>query len=124
MNDVGVVRHIAPVSEGVDTLDVHGYVKDAQVLSNIGLRQSLAIGIFVIFASTVAATYVLIFLWGFEKIKLPSAFAHWLGGATVGQTAGMLLLVLKDLFPGAKSVDSVVAPNRRRKPVRTDIKRT
>ncbi len=87
---------------GVDQLDSANVVKNALVLSNINLREKLAIRIFVVFSGTVALTYTLIFLWGFKIIALPGAFVHWLGGATVGQTAGMLTLILRDLFPGGK----------------------
>ncbi|MGH9635421.1 MAG: hypothetical protein ACRD72_11360 [Candidatus Angelobacter sp.] len=86
---------------GVERIEAPGYVSAADLLtaSNISLREKLAIGLLVLFAAAVTSTYTLIFLWGFQKIHLPGPFVHWLGGATIGQTASLLVLVVRDLFP-------------------------
>ena len=82
-------------------------------VSDIKLRELMAPVVLILFAGTVVATYVIIFLWGFRKIELPNSFVHRLGAATVGQTAGMLTVILKDLFPGHPGSRSPTRKNKR-----------
>src|SRR5689334_20130689 len=98
----------ALTKNGVERIEAAGYISAADLLttSNISLREKLAVGLLLLFAAAVASTYTLIFLWGFERIKLPYGFVHWLGGATVGQTASLLLLIVRDLFPARKGKTS------------------
>ncbi len=78
-----------------------GFVKAADPVeaSNISMREKTARWLLALFAFAVICTYALIFLWGWKKISLPDAFVHWLGAATVGQTAGLLLIIVRNLFP-------------------------
>jgi hypothetical protein len=46
----------------------------------------------------VIETFAVILLWGLGRLSLPSTFVPWLGGATIGEIAGLLLLVVKKVF--------------------------
>lgn len=48
-----------------------------------------------IYMFAVIATFAIIVLWGLGRLDLPGNFMKWLGGATVGEIAGLLLFVLK-----------------------------
>jgi hypothetical protein len=88
-------------------LVVPSYVTAAREMSNISLRELTTAVLLVVFSGSVAATYTLIFFWGFQKIKLPNGFVHWLGAATVGQTASLLVLIVKNLFPAGSRRSSI-----------------
>ena len=79
-------------------------VSDARTVSDIGLREIITYVLLLLFVGAAAASYVLIFLWGYGKLKFPDAFIHWLGAATIGQTASFLLIIVKSLFPGSFTV--------------------
>lgn len=89
--------------EGADTLDALDLVKAVQNLSDIGLREMLTIFLLALFGASTIATYVLIFFWGFKLIELPSPFVHWLGGATVGEISGLLVIIVKSIFPSGNT---------------------
>jgi hypothetical protein len=81
-------------------------ITDARVVSDIGLREITTYVLLLLFVLATAASYTLIFLWGAGKMKFPEAFIHWLGAATIGQTASLLLIIIKSLFPGTGSGNS------------------
>lgn len=86
--------------KGVERIDPPDYVVEAEeVRSNIRLRLIFSVVLLSIFGVSILLTYVLIFLWGFGIIHLDRAFVHWLGGATLGQTATLLVTVVAYLFP-------------------------
>jgi hypothetical protein len=60
--------------------------------------QLITLNILAAFFFTVIETFSLILLRGFGRITVPDKFMHWLGGATVGQVAGMLLWIIKKVF--------------------------
>ncbi len=66
---------------------------------NDALRWTVTRSLLWVFGFSVAATYAIIVLRGLRFLDYPDSFLHWLGGATVGQTAGLLALVVRDLFP-------------------------
>src|ERR1700724_4166942 len=88
--------------KGVDHLEPQNLIKSLIVKksrANLRLREKIATWLLVLFGVSVLATYALIFLWGCKKIDLPAGFIHWLGAATISQTAGLLLIIVKNLFP-------------------------
>lgn len=66
------------------------------------LQEFVAVSIFGIYAFAVIVTFAIILLWGFKRLELSEAFVKWLGGATVAEVAGMVLCVVKYLFPSGK----------------------
>jgi|SRR5690349_17555502 hypothetical protein len=86
-----------------EQLEPSGGVSDARVVSDTSLRESITYVLLLVFVCAAAASYVLIFLWGAGKLKFPDSFAHWLGAATIGQTASLLVIIVKSLFPGSGS---------------------
>lgn len=51
-----------------------------------------------IYMFAVIATFSIIILWGFGRLVLPEKFMNWLGAATIGEIAGILLFVIKQIF--------------------------
>jgi hypothetical protein len=51
------------------------------------------------FGVSVVLTDFIIVGYGFGWLRYPDSFLHWLGAATVGQTASLLGIVVKFLFP-------------------------
>jgi hypothetical protein len=80
-------------------------VKAAKELSDARLRENVTNWLLTLFCASTIATYVLIYFWGFRIISLPPGFVHWLGAATIGQTAGLLLIVVRSLFPKARQME-------------------
>jgi hypothetical protein len=63
------------------------------------LQGLVAIMILGIFSFAVMATFDVILFWGLGALSLPAAFVHWLGGATVGEIAGLLIIIVRRVFP-------------------------
>jgi hypothetical protein len=68
------------------------------VHKDIQLEQLITLNVLAGFFFTVIETFSLILLRGFGRIVVPDKFMHWLGAATVGQVAGMLLWIIKKVF--------------------------
>ena|SRR5271155_284131 len=68
---------------------------DRMQLNNENLLLCSMLGIFMF---TVIETFTVILLWGFKKIQLPKEFARWLGGATIGEVAVLLVIIVKKLI--------------------------
>ena len=47
-----------------------------------------------LFAFAVISTFAIIVLWGIGRLELPDRFMAWLGGATVGEIAGLLAAIV------------------------------
>jgi hypothetical protein len=52
----------------------------------------------IVFSVSIISTLALIFLIGFKAVSLPDSFLNWLGGATIGELGGLLLIVYKSVF--------------------------
>ena len=63
------------------------------------MGEFIAINILGLFSLTVIETFSIILLWGLGRLELPQKIVHWLGMATVGEVAGMLLIIIKYVFP-------------------------
>lgn len=98
------VEEIEIRKTGTERLEPAGSIKDAREISDIGLREIITYALLLLFVGAAAASYVLIFLVGSGKFKFPDAFLHWLGAATIGQTASLLLIIVKSLFPNTSSI--------------------
>jgi hypothetical protein len=51
-----------------------------------------------IYMFVVIATFAIIILWGLGRLDIPESFMKWLGGATIGEVAGLLLFVVKQIY--------------------------
>jgi hypothetical protein len=91
--------------EGTDAPPLLDIVKAEKELSDTKLRENVTNWLLTLFCASTIATYVLIYFWGFRIISLPPGFVHWLGAATIGQTAGLLLIVVRSLFPKARQME-------------------
>lgn len=63
------------------------------------LDEIVALTLLGTFVFAVIETFAVMILTGMGHLDLPDKFLHWLGAATVGEVATMLLLVVKKLFP-------------------------
>jgi hypothetical protein len=68
--------------------------------ANIRLRADMARFLRRAFGWSLVATFGLYFCQGFHVLgfALSEAEMHWLGGATIGQIAGLLAVVVRDCF--------------------------
>lgn len=62
------------------------------------LDEIVALTLLGVFVFAVIETFAIIILQGMGHLDLPDKFLHWLGAATVGEVATMLLLIVKKLF--------------------------
>ena len=53
-----------------------------------------------IYMFAVIATFAIIILWGLGRLDLPDKFMAWLGVATIGEIAGLLAYVVRQIFSG------------------------
>jgi hypothetical protein len=83
-----------------DKLDPGEYRYFLDQLSDQEIRRRTTRELRWTYIATILLTFGAIYLqgsglWGFE---LPVWFLHWLGGATIGEVAVLLLVLLRDLF--------------------------
>ncbi len=48
-----------------------------------------------IYMFAVIATFSIVILWGLGRLELPAKFMNWLGGATIGEVAGLVIIVVE-----------------------------
>ena len=53
-----------------------------------------------IYMFAVIATFAIIILWGLGRLDIPDSFMKWLGMATIGEIAGLVGVVVKEIFSG------------------------
>jgi len=51
-----------------------------------------------LFIFAVISTFAIIVLWGLGRLSLTDKFMTWLGGATVGEIAGLVAFIIHFLF--------------------------
>lgn len=76
------------------------FIEREEALSTIAMREKAVTFLFWAYGGLLASTVIIIFfqgfhLWGFS---LESGFLKWLGGATIGEVAGLAALVYGALF--------------------------
>jgi hypothetical protein len=62
------------------------------------LRDLVTLVFLGLYVFAVISTFAIIVLWGLQRLDLPNKFMMWLGGATVGEIAGLLAFGYKELF--------------------------
>lgn len=85
---------IGTIVFGERDISIEDWVKK----QNIGHQSRTLNYLLPLFACTVVATFVLIFLKGSGHIILSDGFMQWLGGATISEVAGMLLIIVRKLW--------------------------
>lgn len=78
-------------------------IAEKQALNEMWLQNLLVCFFMFIFVASVASTFTIFFLHGFKVkgFQLPVSLLNWLGGATIGQIAGLGLIIYKSLFPSS-----------------------
>ncbi|HKZ03120.1 MAG TPA: hypothetical protein VJ180_12820 [Pyrinomonadaceae bacterium] len=51
-----------------------------------------------IYMFAVISTFAIVVLWGLGRLDITESFMKWLGVATIGEVAGLLAYVLKQIF--------------------------
>ena len=76
------------------------FIEREEALSNIAMRERAVTFLFTAYGGLLASTVIIIFLQGFHLwgFNLESGFLNWLGGATIGEVAGLASLVYGALF--------------------------
>lgn len=85
-------------SEEKERLNVEEFIKRERALSDIGIREKVSKFLLYAYGFSLIATFCLIFLQGFEMVSLSANLMHWLGGAVIGELAGLFALVIKSVF--------------------------
>lgn len=81
-------------------LTVSEFIEREKALRGLGMQERAVMFLFISYGGLLLATVVIIFLQGFKVygFQLETSLLRWLGGATVGEVAGLALLVYKALF--------------------------
>lgn len=76
------------------------FIEREEALSNIAMRERAVTFLFTVYGGLLASTVIIIFLQGFHwgGFNLDPGFLNWLGGATIGEVAGLASLVYGALF--------------------------
>src|SRR5208282_2173810 len=59
------------------------------------LSEVITVSVLGLYVFVVFETFAVFFLAGLGRLSFPDKFLHWLGGATVGEVAGLLYYVIK-----------------------------
>jgi len=79
-------------------LDVEEFIKRERALSDIGIRERVVRFLLYAYGFSLIATFCLLYLQGFGVVSLSANLMHWLGGAIIGELAGLFALVIKSVF--------------------------
>lgn len=71
--------------------------------SDTKLRERIVNTLLPLFVGVVVATFTLLFLLGFGWIELPTTLQPFLGASMVGEVGGLLIVVVRNLFPGGEA---------------------
>ncbi len=75
------------------------FIKREYALSHIRIKERIILFLFIIYGMAIGATFLLFFLRGFGLISLTLSEMKWLGGAVIGELAGLFAIVIKSVFP-------------------------
>lgn len=82
--------------EKVSPLDI----SKTRELTEIWMKKAAVVFLFCLYAGAMVCTFLIYFLQGFQwhGFKLEYSLLRWLGGATIGEVAGLAALVYGSLF--------------------------
>lgn len=98
LDDADSIEQAEPT--GTSTLTPKEFIARKQALSDIRLREGALIFLYWAYGGLLTLTMLIMFLQGFKLwgFGLDNALLMWLGGATVGEVAGLAALVYGALF--------------------------
>ncbi len=84
-----------------ELLTIGDFIQKAKAEHEIEMQAILVKWLVKAFVFLLVSTVIIIFLQGFKAFgfELEKGFLHWLGGAAVGEVAGILVIIIKYLFP-------------------------
>ena len=82
------------------TVSTKEYIEQTTALSNISMREKALMFLIYAYSFLLVSTIIIIFCQGFKLFgfSLDLDFLKWLGAATVGEVAGMILMIFGALF--------------------------
>jgi hypothetical protein len=80
------------------TMPVQPTPKQWVGIAHVGFQEQIFKYVLPLYAFAVVATFALFFLQAFHVCQLPESLLQWLGGATVGEIGGLLLLTFRAVF--------------------------
>jgi len=82
------------------TVSTKEYIEQTTALSNISMREKALTFLIYAYGFLLVSTMIIIFFQGFKLFgfNLDLDFLKWLGAATVGEVAGMIIMVVGALF--------------------------
>lgn len=91
-------QFVLPAKEWITTVEEWEVVASTQ--SDIKARERIVMFLLCAYGGLLVATVIILFLQGFQAwgFKLESGVLHWLGVATIGEVAGLLMITIKSLF--------------------------
>ncbi len=75
------------------------FIKREYALSNIRIKERIVVFLLMFYGASIGATFLLFYLRGFGLITLSLTEMRWLGGAVIGELAGLFAIVIKSVFP-------------------------
>jgi hypothetical protein len=87
--------------------------------ANVSSRKTIVRFLLRAYGCLLASTMLIFFLQGFGKFSLPESILKWLGGATVGEIAGLLAIAIRPLFATAKQSSKRTRGKPKAKTVKT-----
>lgn len=86
-----------------EELSVAELIKKERALSDIGIRERIVGFLLGAYGFTILATFGLFYLEGLGMISLGKSIMNWLGGAVIGELAGLFSLVIRGMFGKKKA---------------------
>lgn|GEM_PF-2513785 len=80
-------------------LTVEEFIKREYVQSEIRIKERIVTFLLVFYGVAIAATFLLFYLRGFGLLSMSLTEMKWLGGAVIGELAGLFAIVMKSVFP-------------------------
>ncbi len=88
-----------PIAEK-QKLSIEEFIKKERALSDIEIRETIVRFLLFAYGFSILATFGLFYLKGLGLISLSESLMNWLGGAILGELAGLFALVIRGMFRG------------------------
>jgi uncharacterized membrane protein len=88
------------IKDGRSELSIEEYTKKAEIDHKIEVQGMMAKWLVRTFVIVTFLTMAIFFLQGFDfcRFQLPESLLKWLGAATLGEIAGLLIIIIKAIF--------------------------
>lgn len=81
-----------------EELAIEEFIQKERALSDIGIRETIVRFLLWAYGFSIVATFGLFYLEGLGRSSLGKELMNWLGGAVIGELAGLFALVVKGVF--------------------------